>query len=130
VRLQPLRDDYGKDVDGVNWDILNPGNRTNSGSGATMTGAAATERGQDLPLWQRIWLGRLWIVFKLIVDPHLVPGSTENPANMTNRDYWSCIWPWMRVVMPLSIGEEPTPMKPLESKSCDSIQRTEDVKPV
>jgi hypothetical protein len=44
--LRPLRDDYGKDVDGVNWDILNPGNRTGSGSGVTMTGAVATEQGR------------------------------------------------------------------------------------
>ena len=52
--LQPSRDDYGKDVDGVNWDILNAGNRTGmrSGSGASATGAAATERGQGLPLRQ------------------------------------------------------------------------------
>jgi hypothetical protein len=39
-------------VDGANWNILNAGNRTGSGSGATTTGAAATEREQDLPLWQ------------------------------------------------------------------------------
>lgn len=37
----------------VNWDILNAGNRTDSGSGATTTGAAATDWGQnDLPLRQ------------------------------------------------------------------------------
>jgi hypothetical protein len=50
--LQPLRDDYGKDVNSVNWDILNAGNRIGSGSGATTAGAAAMEQEQDLPLRQ------------------------------------------------------------------------------
>jgi len=49
--LQPLRDNYGKDVDGVNWDILNAGNRTGSGSGASTMGVAATGSGH------RAWAG-------------------------------------------------------------------------
>jgi hypothetical protein len=30
--FQLLRDDYGKDVDGANWDFLDAGSRTGSGS--------------------------------------------------------------------------------------------------
>ena len=37
--LKLLRDDYGKDVDGAIWDILDAGSRTGSGSGAGATGA-------------------------------------------------------------------------------------------
>ena len=36
----------------MNWDILDAGNWTGSGSGATTPGAAAMERGQDLPIQQ------------------------------------------------------------------------------
>jgi hypothetical protein len=104
--LQPLRDAYGKGVDGVNWDILNAGNRTGSGSGATMTGAAATGRGQDLPL-RHAHLVRLPPV-RLQIDNRSPSGpwNHRKPANMTDRDHWSCIWPWARIAMPVSVGEE------------------------
>jgi len=53
------------------------------GSRAAMTGAAATKRGQDLPLRQR-HLIRLPPIHVQIAHL-LVLGSTENPANMIDR---------------------------------------------
>ncbi len=81
--FQPLRNDYGKDVDSVNWDILNAGNRTSSGSGATTTGAVATEQEQYLPL-QHTHLVRLPLVHLQIdtvsvhINGRLVIGSLSS----------------------------------------------------